>query len=146
MKNSVIAILSLISILVLITNVAGSTDDFFTRDPEATYDENFKNIEVVVEIPGYKLDPESALAILIEKEECEYAQHINPEVLEKAKKYAEYSKISVTKDYHLYAAKDLGNYILLYFDEPKVMDGGFELIYSKKLEKIIGCFLGGYKG
>jgi len=40
----------------------------------------------------------------------------------------------------------LGNYILLYFNEPKIADGGFEMVYSKKLKKIIGFFSAGYKG
>lgn len=146
MKNCLITICSVIIVLVSIANVMGSPDDFFSRDPEATYADSFINIEVVIEIPGYKLDPQSALAIPIEKEEYEYAQCINPKILEKAKKYVEYSKISATKDYYIYAAKDLDSYILLYFIELEVMDGDFELIYSKKLKKIIGCFSAGYKG
>ncbi len=132
--------------MVSVVTVIGSTDDFFIRDPEATYDKSFTNIEAVIEVPGYKLDPQNALAIQIGKEEYEYAQRINTEILEKAKKYIEYTGINITKDYHIYAAKDLGNYILLFFDEPEVKDGGFELIYSKKLGKIIGSFSAGYKG
>ena len=146
MKNCLALILSVIFALTSQINAMSSPDDFFTRDPEATYDERFTDIEVVIEIPGYKLDPQNALAIPIGKEEYEYAQRINSEILEKAKKYTKYNSINITKDYHIYAAKDLGNYILLYFDEPEVMDGGFELIYSKKLNKIIGTFSAGHKG
>ncbi|HKJ33979.1 MAG TPA: hypothetical protein VKA34_19260 [Balneolales bacterium] len=86
-------------------------NDFFVKDPEAVY-EKFGGIDYVIEIPGYKLDPQSALRISIEEKEYELAQRINPRILEKAKKYIEHTKTNTT-NYHIYAAKDLGNYILL---------------------------------
>ena len=128
----------------LFVNAICFANDFFAKDPEAVYEKS-GNMELIIEIPGYKLDPQNALKISIEKKEYEYARHIHPNILDKAKKYIQYTRRN-TEDYVLYAAKDLGNYILLYFNEPKVADGGFEIIYSKKLEKIIGFFSAGYKG
>ncbi len=132
--------------LFAVVSVSGAADDFFARDPKAIYDEAYANIDVVIEIPGYKLDPQNALKISLEKEDYEKAGNMDLVILEKAKKYINYSKINTAKDYVLYAAKDLGEYVLLYFNEPEIMDGGFELIYSKELNKIIGSFSAGYKG
>ena len=142
-KYTIYILLPILTIGLLI-NAVCSANDFFAKDPEAVY-KKFGSMDYVIEIPGYKLDPQNALKISIEKKEYEYAQNINPQILEKAKKYIEYTKIKTT-DYHIYAAKDLGNYILLYFNEPEVADGGFEMVYSKSLEKIIGFFSAGYKG
>lgn len=142
-KYTIYIFLSILTFGLLI-NAVSSANDFFAKDPDAVY-ENFGSMDYIIEIPGYKLDPISALKISIKKKEYEYAQRINPEILEKAKKYIEYTKTNTT-DYHIYAAKDLGNYILLYFNEPEVADGGFEIVYSKRLEKIIGFFSAGYKG
>lgn len=138
--------LLIIITILLISNAVSSANNFFKKDPDSIYDESFTNMDVVIEIPGYKLDPQSALAIPIGKKEYEYAKHIDLDILEKAKKYVKYSKMNVATDYYLYAAKDLGKYILLYFNEPKVMDGGFEFIYSKELKRIIGSFTAGFKG
>lgn len=146
MKKYSIFVLSIIFTLLFFPFAMSSTNDFFTKDPDAIYDKSFTNMDVVIEIPGYKLDPQRALAIPLGTEEYEYAKRIDPDILEKAKKYVKFLKMNVASDYLLYAAKDLGKYILLYFNEPKVMDSGFELIYSKKLKRIIGSFSAGYKG
>lgn len=139
-----IYILLSISTVGVLTHAGCSANDFFAKDPQAVY-EKFGGIDYVIEIPGYKLDPQSALRISIEGKEYELAQRINPRILEKAKKYIEHTKTNTT-NYHIYAAKDLGNYILLYFNEPEIADGGFEMVYSKTLEKIIGFFSAGYRG
>jgi hypothetical protein len=132
-----------IFMMLVVTNAISSSDDFFTRDPEATYDKNYDNFDLVVEIPGHKLNPE---IMPPQQKDDDYASHINPEILEKAEKYIEYRKINYRSDtarsYKIYAAKEFGNYILLYFTLPKITDGFFELIYSKKLKKIIGTFPG----
>lgn len=44
-----------IFMMLVVTNAMSSSDDFFTRDPEATYDKNYDNFDLVVEIPGHKL-------------------------------------------------------------------------------------------
>ncbi|HQO58789.1 MAG TPA: hypothetical protein PLT76_08740 [Candidatus Omnitrophota bacterium] len=132
--------------LFAVVSASSATDDFFARDPKAIYDESYTNIDVVIEIPGYKLDPQNALKISLEKQDYENAGNMDSVILEKANKYINYSKINTAKDYVLYAVKDLGEYVLLYFHEPKIMDGGFELIYSKELNNIIGSFSAGYKG
>lgn len=121
-----------------------SSDNYFIKDPEAIYDNRYKDIDLVIEIPGYKLNPQSEL--YADKKDFEYANHIGPDILDKAKKYIEYRKINHSKTYHLSAAKELGEYILLYFAEPEVIDGGFELVWSKKLKRIIGEFLAVTRG
>jgi len=144
MKNITIICLSilLVSIFALAkSNAFASSDDFFIRDPEAIYD---GDSDLVVEIPGHKLIPE--VMPPQQKEYYDYAKSISPEIMEKAKEYVAYRKINFFSDiaraYNIYAAKELGNYILLYFTLPEITDGFFELIYSKKLNKIIGTFPG----
>lgn len=92
------------------------------------------------------MTPFSALQIPIGNKEQELAKNIEQEILEKAKKYIEFTKINTTPSHYLSAAKDLEDYILLYFSEPDIIDGGFEIVYSKKLQKIVGFFSAGYKG
>lgn len=140
MKGNLIAVFLVIFAVASLFNAFGSSDDFFSRDPEATYDKNYQNLDLIIEVPGYKLTPEVMPPIT--KENSEYAKSMSPEIMEKAKKYVEYRKISHAANYNLYAAKDIGNYVLLYFTEPEVIDGFFELIYSRKLGKIIGSFSG----
>ena len=142
-KYTIYILLPILTIGLLI-NAVCLANDFFAKDPEAVY-EKFGSMDYIIEIPGYKLDPQNALKISIEKKDYEHSQRINSEILKKAKHYIEYTKISAV-NYHLYAAKDLGNYILLYFNEPEVADSGFEMVYSKRLKKIIGFFSAGYKG
>lgn len=140
--------------LIFLPKVYSSDNGNFTRDPNASYDENYPDMNRVLEIPGYKLDPKNALAISIKKEEYEFAKDIDPMISDKARRYVENRKLNFTDDFKLYAAKDLGDYILLYFQEGNtkdghtviISDGGFELIYSKELEDIIGTFSAGYKG
>ncbi|MBU1122157.1 MAG: hypothetical protein KKF54_05650 [Candidatus Omnitrophica bacterium] len=146
MKKLFTTIIAILFALAFSIDARSSSNDFYAIDPNATYDKSFTNIEVVIEIPGYKLDPPHALSISIGEKEYKYAQNINPEILEKANQYIKNKKLNSAKDYSLYAAKDLGDYVLLYFREPNIMDGGFELIYSKGLNSIIGTFVAGYKG
>ena len=146
MKNLFATIVVVLLVITFPINMQIFANDFFAIDPDATYDESFSNIEVVIEIPGAKLDPKNALSISIGEDEYRYAQNLNPEILKKAKKYIKHKKLSPTKDFHLYAAKELNDYVLLYFRQPQIVDGGFELIYSKKLNSIIGTFVAGYKG
>lgn len=132
--------------LCMVTDLVCLPDEYFTRDPAAVYDKTYESIDLIIEIPGYKLDAKSALSIPLEKEDYEYAQGIHQDILMKARQYVAYRNISEDGQYAIYAANDLGEYILLYFDEQEIRDGGFQLVYSKKLKRIIGSFSSGYKG
>ncbi len=44
------------------------------------------------------------------------------------------------------AARPIGNYILLWVSFPAVADGGVDLIYSLEKKRVVGTFLGGYRG
>ncbi len=147
MKNYSIAICSVVFIFLSAANVMGSSDDFFAVDSDAVYDKDYPTLNLVIEIPGYKLDPMSALALGVEKEDRDRAKDFDPEILEKVKKYiGDEGGSKEESEYYLFAVKDLGDYILLYFSQPEIADGGFEFVYSKKLKKIIGQFSAGYKG
>ncbi len=44
------------------------------------------------------------------------------------------------------AARPIGNYILLWVAFPEVADGGVDLIFSLEKKRVVGAFLGGYRG
>ena len=48
--------------------------------------------------------------------------------------------------FQICAARPIGRYVLLWVSFPKVADGGVDLIYSAEKRKIVGEFLGGYRG
>lgn len=123
-----------------------TAETFYVRDPKAEYDEGNISQDVVTAIPGCRLDPENALKIRLDENDYGNATEIDPEIMIKADKYIKMRKISKKTLYSLYAAKNINEYLLLYFSEEEIMDGGFELIYSKKLDRIIGRFIAGYKG
>ncbi len=135
--------LAVIFTMLFTANAMGAPNDFFSKDSGATYNEEFHGVEVVTKIPNYKLTFQT---VKIAKEDYIYAKRVTAEIIEKVKKYVDYRKVNQGANYNLYAAKELGEYLLLYFTEPGVMDGGFGLIYSNKLKKIIGCFAIGEMG
>ena len=49
-------------------------------------------------------------------------------------------------EWKLTAAREVGDYVLLWIAFPKIADGGVDLIYSIKAKCIVGTFLGGYRG
>ena len=145
--NKYLAIKVLLTcIFALLLGTTSFADEYYSRDPKVTYDKKYPDSNFIVEVPGHKLDPQSALAIEIGKAEREYAASIDPGVLHVATGYIKYAELSFGDEFSLDAAKDLGNYILLDFTEPGVMDGGFELVYSKELKNIIDMFSAGIKG
>ncbi len=44
------------------------------------------------------------------------------------------------------AARVVGEYMLLWIGFPEVLDGGIDLIYSSKEQRIVGTFLGDLRG
>ena len=44
------------------------------------------------------------------------------------------------------AARPMGDHWLLWITFPKIADGGIDLIYSAEKKKIVGEFLGGWRG
>ncbi len=123
-----------------------ASNGYFQRDPDAVYDDRTPALDLVVRIPGQALDPESALKLEIGEKEFAAAQTLDPDIVNKVIRYNVHHHFSASESVVLYAVKEAGGYLLLYFREPDVMDGGFELVYSKKLEKIIGRFSAGVKG
>jgi len=117
-----------------------TADEYYSRDPEVIYNEEYPELNLIVEIPGYKLDSQSVYLHLIGKQERECAQNIDSRVLDVATGYVIYGGLSFRDEFSLYAAKELGGYILLYFDEPALVGGGFQLVYAKRSKNIVGIF------
>ncbi|HCU91207.1 MAG TPA: hypothetical protein DGR97_14750 [Gammaproteobacteria bacterium] len=120
--------------------VAAPADEYYSRDPEVIYNDEYPELNLIVEIPGYKLDSQFVHAHPIGKQEREYAQNIDSLVLDVATGYVIYGGLSFRDEFSLYAAKELGGYILLYFDEPALVGGGFQLVYAKRSKNIVGIF------
>lgn len=99
---------------------------------------------VVVEIPGQKLDIKSCLSAGFgNQDDIKTAKSLPMEVLEEAEKFIKSRTKFKTR---IYAAREIGDYILIFVNELGVADGGFEFIYSKKTKKVIGVFIAGYRG
>lgn len=121
-----------------VVTVTVTADEYYSRDSQVIYNEEYPELNLIVEIPGYKLDPRSLSTHLIGKSEREYAQNIDSKVLDVATGYVIYGGLSFRGEFSLYAAKELGDYILLYFDEPALVDGGFQLVYARQSKNIVG--------
>ncbi|MBN2200479.1 hypothetical protein JW777_00830 [bacterium] len=119
---------------------------YFQRDPKAVYDDRTPGLDLVVRIPGQALDPASALQLEIGEKEFAAARTLDTDIVNKVIRYNVHRRFSASENVTLYAVKESGDYLLLFFREPDVMDGGFELVYSKKLGKIIGRFTAGHRG
>jgi hypothetical protein len=48
--------------------------------------------------------------------------------------------------WHISAARDIGDYVLLWIGFPDVADGGIDLVYSKRDHRVRWHFLGGIRG
>jgi len=101
--------------LFAVVSASSATDDFFARDPKAIYDESYTNIDVVIEIPGYKLDPQNALKISLEKQDYENAGNMDSVILEKANKYINYSKINTAERLCALRSKRFGGICFIVF-------------------------------
>ncbi len=123
-----------------------SSAGYFQRDPKAVYDDRYPGLDLIVRIPGQALDPESALKLELGEKEFAAARTLDTDIVNKVIRYNVHHHFSASENVTLYAVKESGDYLLLYFREPDVMDGGFELVYSKKLKKIIGRFSAGHRG
>ncbi len=131
--------------LCILSKATTIANELYSRDPNVVYSEEDPDSNLIVEIPGYKLDPHCGSMIAIGPPDREFARRIDPKVLAIASGYVLYGGLSFRGEFSLYAAKELGSYILLYFAEPAVVDGGFELVYSKELKNIVGMFFAGSK-
>jgi LysM repeat protein len=49
-------------------------------------------------------------------------------------------------EWRIEAARPVEGHLLLWISFPKIMDGGIDLVYSTEQRKIVGAFLGGYRG
>jgi hypothetical protein len=52
----------------------------------------------------------------------------------------------VERTIRIAAARPIGNYLLLWVAFPEVADGGVDLIFSIEKKRVVGTFLGGYRG
>jgi hypothetical protein len=130
-----------LAMLLLIAGCIGTREYVISKSPDCVYE---TNSFLVVEIPSQKLDIKSCLK---EKfgtpEDFAYARKLPEDVLSEAQKFIQ----SKTKrEARIYAAREIGDFILIFVDEKNVADGGFEFIYSKKAKKVIGEFVAGYRG
>jgi hypothetical protein len=112
-----------------------------TKSPDCVYaPDSF----VVVEIPNQKLDIKSCLSLRFGNEnDIKTVKSLPEKVLREADKFIKSRTKFKTR---IYAAREIGDYILIFVNELGVADGGFEFIYSKKTKKVIGIFIAGYRG
>jgi len=127
--------------LVLVAGCHGAREYVISKDPVCVYE---TNSFLVVEIPGQKLDIKSCLKTKFgSPEDFACAMKLPEDVLNEAEKYIQ----SRTKrEARIYAAREIGDFILIFVDEKNVADGGFEFVYSKTTKKVIGEFVAGYRG
>ncbi len=132
------------TILVLLTLLiagCGKSEYTFSKSPECVYAPDSYQ---VLEIPNQKLDVETCLtAGFGNSDDMSFAKTLAPSILNEAHLYID----SVSEcDPHIIAAREIGDFILIFVDERGMADGGFEFIYSKKSRKVVGHFVAGYRG
>ncbi|GEM_PF-2984685 len=136
MKNISLAVL-----LILIAGCCNSREYEIVRSPDCAYE---PNSFVISEIPGQKLDIKSCLAAkFCSPDDAKFAKSLSDEVLNESWRYINNRSKHKTS---ILAAREIGDFILIFVDETNVADGGFEFVYSKKLKKVVGTFTAGYRG
>lgn len=136
MKSYMIA-----ALLVLIAGCSSVREYVITKSPDCIY---APNSFVIVEIPNQKLDIKTCLSANFgNPDDVEFAKSLPDEVLNEASKYIE-SKTEFKS--RIRAAREVGDFILIFVTEIDVADGGFEFVYSKKSKKVVGDFTAGYRG
>jgi hypothetical protein len=106
-------------------NVASSRDDFLSDDARAQ-----------LHLPA------KGELTLAKKDDTARIEALPPEVADAVGEYLD----SQSVEWCIVAARPVGKYWLLWISFPKIMDGGVDLIYSQERNKIVGEFLGGWRG
>ena len=86
--------------------------------------------------------PAKSVLTLATAADMEYARSLDAAV---TKTVEDFLKPTGTA-FQICAARLVGRYVLLWVSFPKFADGGVDLIYSAEKRKIVGEFLGGYRG
>ena len=86
--------------------------------------------------------PAKAELTLATDADRERANRLGREVTEAVGTFLESKDV----EWQIVAARPVGTHILLWVAFPKIADGGVDLIYSVEKKRIVGEFLGGYRG
>ena len=131
----------MIALSLLVAGCSSLKEYAITRSADCVYG---PNSFTVVEIPNQKLDFKSCLAAKFgNADDIAFAKTLPDEVVNESRKYID----SRTKaESRIHAARQVGDFILIFVDEAHVADGGFEFVYSKKAKKVVGAFSAGYRG
>ena len=145
MKTNILILLILVTVGILIPLilfvVCGKSEYTFSRSPKCVYAPGSYQ---VLEIPNQKLDIETCLSEGFgNSNDWSFAETLPPSILEEANLYIDSVSGHETR---IYAAREIGDFILIFVIRPDMPDGGFEFIYSKKSKKVVGTFMAGYKG
>ena len=141
--NARIDIMKTNMFILLIPLIAGcgKSEYTFFKSPECVYAPDSYQ---VLEIPNQKLDIETCRSEGFgNSDDRSFAETLTPAILDEAHLYIASIR---TRETHIYAAREIGDFILIFVDEPGVADGGFEFIYSKKSKKVVGRFVAAYRG
>ena len=74
--------------------------------------------------------------------DTDFVKSLSPDTLKAIELFLEPDE----RKHQIVAARLIGNYILLWVAFPGVADGGVDLIYSLEKKRVVGTFLGGYRG
>lgn len=106
-------------------------------------------IMCVESIYGIPLTPELMPYLRINNKDVAYAMRLDPLV---KSRLAEFVAEYWSPKSEIISARKIGDFILVFYDEiPEeeglfIADGGFELVYSIKEQKVLGLFMGDYRG
>ncbi len=98
---------------------------------------------LVESIYGIRLCPELMPFLNLNQKDAEYAAQLAPEIKIQLAKYLSGPRYEKSKIAH---ARKIGDFILIFYAQEEIADGGFELVYSIKDAKVLGNFQGDYRG
>jgi hypothetical protein len=111
------------------------------KNPKCTYELGTDTISAV---PGQELDIETCLSLGFGSAiDRAYASKLSADIIHEAELFI---KTKTKHEYSVYAAREIGDFILFFVRETDVADGGFEFIYSITDKKVVGMFVAGYRG
>lgn len=133
-------------ILLLVSCSSCQTKIEIVQSPDCIY---APNSDTIIEIPGQKLDIESCRSMNFgNNKDRQFAASLPANVVAEVLAFSESHSKS---DCSIFSARQIGNYIIMVISEsdPKgsiVADGGFEIVYSITLKKVVGIFMASPRG
>ena len=125
---------------ITITLALTGTEKEVKEKDYAMHPHDQSQVASIYRIPLY---PELIPNLKLGKKDREYAKNLPASVRNRLVQHVAAPRFGKSE---LIYARKIGDFILVFYDQPNTDDGGFELVYSLKEKRVLGWFFGDYRG